>query len=91
MNCGDSSGLDCDKALEEVYLYLDGELDPPSCEEVRRHLDDCSPCLRMYGIEQEVKALVARCCGQAQAPEALRIRVLTKISEIRISSAEGRS
>ena len=36
---------------------------------IRHHLDECAPCLREYGIEQEVKALVARCCGNETAPE----------------------
>jgi mycothiol system anti-sigma-R factor len=90
MSCGNPHALDCAKALEEVYLYLDGELDAPNCEEVRRHLDECSPCLRLYGIEQEVKILVARCCGNAEAPESLRVRVLTKLSEIRIETSVER-
>ena len=49
---------------------------------IRHHLDECSPCLREYGIEQEVKALVARCCGGEKAPEALRERLRAKLNEL---------
>jgi mycothiol system anti-sigma-R factor len=45
-------------------------------------LDECSPCLREYGIEQEVKALVARCCGAEQAPFEVRERLRAKINAL---------
>ena len=40
------------------------------------------PCLREYGIEQEVKALVARCCGADRAPDELRDRLRAKIAAL---------
>ena len=51
---------------------------------IREHLDECAPCLRQYGIEQEVKALVARCCGSDRAPESLRVRIVTRIQQVRV-------
>ena len=50
------------------------------------HLDECSPCLRKYGIEQEVRALVARSCGGDIAPQQLRAKVLGKLREIVIET-----
>ena len=58
---------------------------------IRTHLDECSPCLREYGIEQEVKALVSRCCGGEQAPEALRERLRAKITELTVGRATARA
>ena len=49
---------------------------------IQHHLDECSPCLREYGIEQEVKALVARCCGSDRAPAELRDRLRAKLSAL---------
>ena len=63
MSCGEPHKTDCRDVLAEVYLYLDLECDDDRRELIREHLDECSPCLREYGIEQEVKILVARCCG----------------------------
>jgi len=40
--------------------------------------------LREFGIEQEVKALVARSCGCETAPEALRQRVMLRLQSVRI-------
>lgn len=72
----------CDGVLEEVYLYLDAECDEMRRARIRTHLDECSPCLREFGIEQEVKALVSRCCGQERAPETLRNRLKDKLAQV---------
>ncbi|GAC1328808.1 MAG: mycothiol system anti-sigma-R factor [Mycobacteriales bacterium] len=85
MSCGDPHETDCRDVIEEVYLYLDGELDEESRRKVRTHLDECSPCLRQYGLEQSVKALVARCCGGDAAPAELRERVMIRLREVRVS------
>jgi mycothiol system anti-sigma-R factor len=68
--------------LAEVYLYLDLECSDDRRDLIRTHLDECSPCLREYGIEQEVKALVARCCGDERAPTELRERLRVRLSEL---------
>jgi mycothiol system anti-sigma-R factor len=72
----------CREVLSEVYLYLDLECDEDRRGLIQTHLDECSPCLREYGIEQEVKLLVSRCCGGEKAPDALRERLRAKITEI---------
>ena len=73
---------DCREVLTEVYLYLDLECSETRRDSIRAHLDECSPCLREFGIEQEVKALVARCCGDETAPPTLRERLRAKLAEI---------
>ena len=67
MSCGDPHETPCSEVLEKVYLYLDGEDETHDHEHIRIHLDECAPCLRKYGLEQAVKALVARSCAE-QAP-----------------------
>lgn len=74
--------VDCREVITEVYLYLDLECSDDRRRLIKQHLDECSPCLREYGIEQEVKALVARCCGQERAPAELRARLRAKLSEL---------
>ena len=82
MSCGDPHETDCREVLAEVYLYLDLECSDQRRGIIRQHLDECSPCLREYGIEQEVKALVARCCGDETAPTELRQRLRSKLAEL---------
>src|SRR5262249_30601784 len=40
----------CREVLSEVYLYLDLECDEQRRGLIQTHLDECSPCLREYGI-----------------------------------------
>lgn len=78
----DPQEIDCGLILDEVYLFLDLECSDDRRVAITKHLEECSPCLREYGIEQEVKALVARCCGSDRAPEELRNRLRAKISAL---------
>ncbi len=84
MSCGDPHATPCSEVLEKVYLYLDGEADEHDRSHLRIHLDECAPCLREYGLENAVKALVARCCGGDPLPEDLRERVLVRIAQVRL-------
>jgi len=84
MSCGDPHETDCSEVLSAVYLYLDDEMpDDEHLAQVRQHLDECSPCLREFGIEREVQILVSRCCSE-QAPEWLRAAVITRLQEVRV-------
>ncbi|SCL39650.1 mycothiol system anti-sigma-R factor [Micromonospora rhizosphaerae] len=82
MSCGEPHETDCREVLAEVYLYLDLECAEERRTLIRHHLDECGHCLREYGIEQEVKALVARCCGNEIAPEQLRERLRVRLTEL---------
>ena len=77
---------DCSEVLEEVYLYLDLECSEDRRALIQKHLDECSGCLSEYGIEHEVKALVARCCGDETAPKELRERLRMKLSEYAVEA-----
>jgi mycothiol system anti-sigma-R factor len=78
----DAAEVDCREVITEVYLYLDLECSDERRRVIKHHLDECRPCLREYGIEQEVKALVARCCGQEKAPQEMLARLRAKLSEL---------
>lgn len=85
MNCGQPHqphDVNCAEVVEQVYLYLDGEIDDEQYHHIRLHLDECVACLREYGLEQEVKLLVARCCGGDPAPDRLRRQVLVRLRAV---------
>ena len=82
-------GMDCDDVLNDVFLYLDDESDPQIRNRIRQHLDGCAPCLRQFGLEQDVKSLVARCCGGDIAPESLRVRIRVRLSEVAVEAAHS--
>jgi mycothiol system anti-sigma-R factor len=80
-------GMDCDEVLADVYLYLDDESDTEVRARIRVHLDECGPCLRQFGLEQDVKSLVARCCGGDVAPDSLKQSIRQRLTEVVIESA----
>ncbi len=82
MSCGDPHEIDCSEVLMDVHRFLDGEIDEARTLRIRQHLDECSPCLRQFGIEREVKILVARCCGAERAPEDLRMKIVTRLQRV---------
>jgi len=84
MSCGTAHETDCSEVLEKVYLYLDGEAEETDCTKIRQHLDECGPCLRQYGLEDAVKALVKRSCGCEDVPVDLRARVLVRLQQVRV-------
>lgn len=88
MSCGEPHETDCGEVLADVFLYLDGEVNTERRDRIRLHLDECSPCLRKFGIEREVRALVARCCGNDTAPDALRQRVVLRLREVYLETTQ---
>ena len=53
-------------------------------EQLRHHLDECPACLRYYGVEERIKALIASKCSGEKAPEGLRQRLRVEISRTTI-------
>ena len=70
----------CDETIERLYTYLDGELTDERRAEIKRHLDDCSPCLDAYDFEAELRSLIARRC-QDRVPDSLLARVRAALAE----------
>ena len=83
MSCGNPHEVPCREILDRVYAYLDGELPAGGLAEVHQHLAECGPCLREFGLEEAVRRLVHRCCGQEPVPGELRTKVLVRIRAVR--------
>ena len=85
MSCGKPHETDCSEVLALVYGFLDGEVDDADRARIAQHLDECTPCLRQYGLEQAVKALVHRSCVCEHAPERLRVQIVARIRQVSIT------
>ncbi len=79
MSCGEPHETDCSEVLSEVWLFLDHECDDKRRRLLEQHLDECSPCLEQYGIEEHLKVLLARKCGGEHAPDSLKQRLRAEI------------
>lgn len=77
---GSEEPTDCDGTIERLYYYLDGELTDERRAEIKRHLDDCSPCLDAFDFEAELRRVIAMKCKD-HVPEGLLIRVRAALDE----------
>ncbi|MGH3973849.1 MAG: mycothiol system anti-sigma-R factor [Pseudonocardiaceae bacterium] len=87
MSCGEPHETDCREVLAEVWLLLDNECDHERRELLKRHLDECGPCLEEFGLDEHLKALLARKCGGDHAPDTLKQRLRQSIREIMLRQA----
>ena len=80
---GACDGPDCEKALQNLYLFIDQEIDTASCAEIQHHIDECTDCLDEFDLERLVKQLVSRSCHEV-APQPLRDKVLFSIRTVQV-------
>ncbi|CAN5496424.1 mycothiol system anti-sigma-R factor [soil metagenome] len=80
----DPAHPECAAVIAEVWTLLDGECTGDTREKLQQHLDECPTCLRHYGVEERIKALVATKCSGERAPEGLRQRLRLEISRTTI-------
>ena len=76
---GREDKVSCEEALAEIYLLLDHECSADHEKELRKHIDDCPPCLEEYGIDEQLKQLLARKCGGEHAPDELKTKLRASI------------
>ena len=88
MSCGKPHETDCAEVLAEVWLFLDHECDAARRALLERHLDECTPCLAEYGLDEKLKKLLATKCSGEHAPDGLKNRLRQSIREIVLESAE---
>ena len=74
----------CDDVISHVFEFLDHETADERRAVIAEHLEDCSSCLREFGIEQEFKALVRRRCGGDAPPAGLRDRIKFRLTSVSV-------
>lgn len=71
MNAGK---LTCEEVIEQLFAYLDGELDSGYSAEIEQHLARCRECFGRTEFERRLRSKVATAVA-AQAPDRLRRRI----------------
>lgn len=71
----------CLEAVEVLYHYIDGDLTEERRVLIRRHLDDCPPCLEAFDFEIELRTVVAQKCRD-HVPDTLKKRVFEALGEL---------
>ena len=75
------SPIDCQHALRQIELYLDGELVGLERVEVERHLGECSPCSGHSEFQRRLKELLRARCGCDEVPSDLLERIRSTFAE----------
>lgn len=76
---GAVAGVDCEEAVHQLYVFLDGELTEERRGAIAVHLDECGPCARAAGFEAELRAVIASRC-QERVPASLIERVAAALA-----------
>jgi anti-sigma factor (TIGR02949 family) len=70
--------IDCDRALVELYQFLDGELTIERRQRIEVHLHGCQHCFSSFDFEQEFR-MVVRSKLRAEIPPSLMERIVQLI------------
>jgi len=74
-------GDECVEAAQELYHYLDGELDDERRSVIKVHLDECPPCLDAFDFEADLRVVISQRCRD-HVPEELKARVAQAIRDL---------
>jgi mycothiol system anti-sigma-R factor len=77
----DLSPIECEQALRQIELYLDGELASLERVDVERHLGACSDCYGHSEFQRRLKEMLRETCGCKDVPESLLERVQALFAE----------
>lgn len=61
--------------VEELSDLSEGLLAPSRTTDVRRHLDDCTPCADVYGSLEEIRGLLGTLPGPPRMPDDVASRI----------------
>ena len=76
---GSQDITDCDRAVRELYSFMDGELTESLRVAFEAHLNACGSCVEIVTFEAELRKVIANRC-QDRVPEELRLRIAAAIS-----------
>jgi mycothiol system anti-sigma-R factor len=79
------SPLLCRQVQASIHDYLDDELPVTASLVVAEHLQHCCDCADALRVEAAVRARIQQCCSADCAPPQLRVRIMTHISEVRVT------
>ena len=64
-------GLNCQKIMDLLVDYVDGELDPETAQKLEEHLQGCSPCVKFIDSYRQTGA-ICRDALSIEMPEPLK-------------------
>ncbi|MEZ5340797.1 MAG: zf-HC2 domain-containing protein [Acidimicrobiales bacterium] len=77
LGCG--GDVDCQKALDDLYAYVDGWSEGTERTSIEDHLAACAPCVDAYDFQASLKKLISSTC-RSVLPDDVRSRILEAIA-----------
>lgn len=74
--------IDCRKAAQHLYEYVDRELDAQTAEEIQEHLKCCGDCFDVFDLEAKLKELVREKAAHSPAADELKARILAELEKV---------
>lgn len=71
--------MNCEEAIKLVDGYLDGELDPVTCQSIEQHLRECPRCEQTYDAQQSLARAVTNSAPYYKASSELRDRIQSSL------------
>jgi mycothiol system anti-sigma-R factor len=65
---------DCDVILQEIQLYIDGEVTEERRAKLQAHFSSCTPCMHRAEFQSRLKDIVRSKC-RLEAPDHLVVRI----------------
>lgn len=73
--------LDCEQVLQQVWSYLDGELDDGVYRQIQAHIAHCSGCAPRFEFQRRLLALIEEKCKEGPVPLELKRRLFRLLEE----------
>lgn len=61
--------IGCLEAIEWLYAWLDGELDPASVGQLEKHVEHCQSCYTRREMERALTQRIRQSAGERTPPE----------------------
>ncbi|MGP6175167.1 mycothiol system anti-sigma-R factor [Corynebacterium sp. A21] len=74
----DPCACGCEEKYQSLFALLDDELSAAECAALQEHIEQCPECYSRLTAEQQVRALVKKCC-QKEAPPTLVEKITLRI------------
>jgi len=67
--------VNCDEWFEQLYRYIDKDLDQIAWHDVDQHMKGCRPCWNRYEFELKLKERLNNSCCVERCTETFRLRI----------------
>ena len=88
MNCSSGDQSPCQRTMEKLYEFLDGELTPDVDEQIRAHLAECRGCFPHFEYERVFLRFMEKHAVIERAPATLRRKILSALMNEEVARSE---